>query len=147
LALVGPCLELAGLISNIVVPPPAVVTAGLVLAIAGIVATYGSQLAMGPSWRVGVRDSEQTALITSGPFRFVRNPIFAFTLTACSGVVLLLPNVVTIGSLILLFIAIELQVRAVEEPYLIRTHGDAYAQYAARVGRFLPGIGLRRSTV
>jgi protein-S-isoprenylcysteine O-methyltransferase Ste14 len=38
-------------------------------------------------------------------------------------------------------LALELQVRAVEEPYLIRSHGDAYRAYAARVGRFLPGIG------
>jgi protein-S-isoprenylcysteine O-methyltransferase Ste14 len=37
--------------------------------------------------------------------------------------------------------AIQMQVRAVEEPYLLRTHGDNYAAYAARVGRFLPGLG------
>jgi protein-S-isoprenylcysteine O-methyltransferase Ste14 len=34
-----------------------------------------------------------------------------------------------------------LQVRAVEEPYLLSVHGDAYATYAARVGRFVPGVG------
>jgi len=32
-------------------------------------------------------------------------------------------------------------VRAVEEPYLLDTHGDAYRGYATRVGRFLPGVG------
>jgi hypothetical protein len=32
-------------------------------------------------------------------------------------------------------------VRCVEEPYLIRVHGDAYRSYARAVGRFLPGIG------
>jgi protein-S-isoprenylcysteine O-methyltransferase Ste14 len=40
-----------------------------------------------------------------------------------------------------LFAALELQTRAVEEPYLLRTHGEAYAAYAARVGRFVPGLG------
>ncbi|HLS74191.1 MAG TPA: hypothetical protein VK046_10500 [Actinomycetaceae bacterium] len=35
----------------------------------------------------------------------------------------------------------EIQVRLVEEPYLLRTHGPAYARYTARVGRFLPGLG------
>ena len=39
-------------------------------------------------------------------------------------------------------IALEIQVRAVEEPHLARVHGDAYRQYAARVGRFVPGHGL-----
>jgi len=28
-----------------------------------------------------------------------------------------------------------------EEPYLYATHGEAYAHYAARVGRFLPDLG------
>jgi protein-S-isoprenylcysteine O-methyltransferase Ste14 len=32
-------------------------------------------------------------------------------------------------------------VRQVEEPYLVRTHGEAYRSWAAGVGRFLPGIG------
>jgi protein-S-isoprenylcysteine O-methyltransferase Ste14 len=35
----------------------------------------------------------------------------------------------------------QVQVRAVEEPYLSLAHGEAYARYAARVGRFLPGVG------
>jgi protein-S-isoprenylcysteine O-methyltransferase Ste14 len=36
---------------------------------------------------------------------------------------------------------LEIQVRLVEEPYLIRVHGDAYRTYAARTGRFVPGVG------
>jgi len=76
---------------------------------------------MGTSWRVGVRETERTSLVTSGPFCFVRNPIFAFMLIACLGIAMLLPNVLTLGSFVLLVVAIELQVRAVEEPYLIRT--------------------------
>ena len=39
-----------------------------------------------------------------------------------------------------------MQVRAVEEPHLLATHGRAYADYAARVGRFVPGIGRLRPT-
>ena len=43
--------------------------------------------------------------------------------------------------MVVIALGLELQVRAVEEPYLLRTHGDAYRAYAARVGRFLPGVG------
>jgi SAM-dependent methyltransferase len=38
-------------------------------------------------------------------------------------------------------VALEVQVRLVEEPYLLRTHGRAYAEYGARTGRFVPGLG------
>jgi protein-S-isoprenylcysteine O-methyltransferase Ste14 len=36
---------------------------------------------------------------------------------------------------------IELQVRAVEEPHLLRTHGEAYARWARATGRFVPSLG------
>jgi protein-S-isoprenylcysteine O-methyltransferase Ste14 len=54
------------------------------------------------------------------------------------------PNVVAGAGLILLIATIELQVRRVEEPYLLRTHGDAYRGYTASVGQFIPGVGLIR---
>lgn len=34
-----------------------------------------------------------------------------------------------------------MQVRLVEEPYLLRAHGHDHRAYAARTGRFLPGVG------
>jgi protein-S-isoprenylcysteine O-methyltransferase Ste14 len=45
------------------------------------------------------------------------------------------------AAVVVTWLGLELQVRAVEEPYLLRTHGDEYRVYAARVGRFLPGVG------
>jgi protein-S-isoprenylcysteine O-methyltransferase Ste14 len=44
---------------------------------------------------------------------------------------------------LLLVVSTEAQVRLVEEPYLLGVHGDAYRAYAARVGRFSPGLGHR----
>ncbi len=40
--------------------------------------------------------------------------------------------------------ALELQVRAVEEPHLQAEHGERYRAYAARAGRFVPGVGRLR---
>jgi protein-S-isoprenylcysteine O-methyltransferase Ste14 len=60
------------------------------------------------------------------------------------GIALLAPNPLTIAGALGVIAALELQTRRVEEPYLLRTHGERYAAYAARVGRFLPGIGRLR---
>ena len=49
----------------------------------------------------------------------------------------MVPNVIAIGGLVALIVAIELLVRGVEEPYLRRMRGTAYDRYAAHVGRFL----------
>jgi protein-S-isoprenylcysteine O-methyltransferase Ste14 len=114
---------------------------GVAIFLAGLVATVYAQVAMGESWRIGVDDQERTALVTSGPFAVVRNPIFAAMLPATLGLTLLVPNLVAFVGLAALWIALEIQVRLVEEPYLLRQHGDAYRNYAARVGRFVPGLG------
>ncbi|MEO7434065.1 MAG: isoprenylcysteine carboxylmethyltransferase family protein [Candidatus Binatia bacterium] len=114
---------------------------GIVLTILGIAGTLWAQLAMGRSWRVGVDQDARTDLVSRGPFRFVRNPIFTWMTFASAGLMLLAPNVLAVGSFLTLLVALELQVRRVEEPYLLRTHGDAYRRYASATGRFLPGIG------
>jgi protein-S-isoprenylcysteine O-methyltransferase Ste14 len=117
---------------------------GAALAALGIAVTVAAQFAMGDSWRIGVDSAERTALVTDGPFAVVRNPIYAGMIPAFAGIALLAPNVVTIAGAILLVVALELQTRLVEEPYLARVHGESYAAYAARAGRFLPGIGRLR---
>jgi steroid 5-alpha reductase family enzyme len=118
--------------------------AGAVLAMGGLLATAVAQLAMGDAWRVGVDPSERTRLVTGGPFALVRNPIYAGMIPFFCGLALLVPNAATIAGAALLLVALELQTRLVEEPYLRRVHGAEYGDYAARVGRFLPGIGRVR---
>ena len=114
---------------------------GVAIFVVGLVGTLYAQIAMGESWRIGVDERERTALVTSGPFAVVRNPIFAAMLPTSLGLALLVPNVAALAGLGALWLALQIQVRLVEEPYLLRAHGDSYRQYAARVGRFVPGLG------
>lgn len=118
--------------------------AGIVVATAGIVAMVYAQLAMGDSWRIGVDERETTTLVRTGPFRWVRNPIYGAMLAFGFGISLVIPNLVAVAGFFLLAATIEVHVRRVEEPYLLRTHGDAYHAYAGDVGRFIPGVGLRK---
>jgi protein-S-isoprenylcysteine O-methyltransferase Ste14 len=114
---------------------------GLALSVIGLAALVWSQSSMGESLRIGVDPSERTALVTSGPFRWVRNPIYSAMFVYAGGVALLVPNTAGFVALGALALALELHVRLVEEPYLATTHGSSYAGYAARVGRFVPGVG------
>jgi len=133
-------------VTSVVEPIDALDTAtvhvvGIVLFVAGLAGTLAAQVEMGESWRIGVDEHVTTEMVTDGAFAIVRNPIFAAMLPASAGLVLMVPSVVALAGLVALFVALELQVRVVEEPYLRRAHGAAYAAYAARVGRFLPGVG------
>ncbi|MFI0405728.1 methyltransferase family protein [Actinomadura sp. 3N508] len=141
--LAGPVAALAGLDPVGVLDRPVVRGAGLVLAVLGVAATLAAQTSMGASWRVGVDEDERTALVTSGAFALARNPIFTAMIVTALGLAAMVPNAVSIFGSLLTVAAIELQVRAVEEPYLRRLHGADYDRYAAAVGRFLPGLGRR----
>jgi len=146
LCLAGTTLELAGVLGSIsVLDGDLAGILGAALASLGIAITAIAQFAMGDAWRVGVDPSERTELVMNGPFTFVRNPIYAAMIPAFGGFALLSPNVVTIAGALLLLVALQLQTRFVEEPYLLAVHGGRYAGYAARVGRFLPGIGCLRT--
>jgi protein-S-isoprenylcysteine O-methyltransferase Ste14 len=118
----------------------AVAAVGLAVFAAGAWLTFAAQAAMGTSWRIGVDPAERTELVTHGPFRNVRNPIFTGMITAATGLTLLAPNTVTVIGLALLFVAVEIQVRSVEEPYL-RAAMPPWAAYATHAGRFVPHIG------
>lgn len=114
--------------------------AGAVIAAIGIVATAAAQVQMGASWRIGVDPDERTGLVTTGVFATVRNPIFTGMLIAAVGFTLLVGNVVAVLGLAALIAALQVHVRAVEEPYLRATHGPAFDDYVKRTGRFLPSI-------
>jgi protein-S-isoprenylcysteine O-methyltransferase Ste14 len=115
--------------------------AGLVLYALGLGAIVFSQQWMGRSWRVGVDERERTQLVTRGPFRLVRNPIFAGMIVVSAGLAAVVPNVASLAGLAILIVSLEVQTRLVEEPYLTRVHGEEYASWARRAGRFLPGLG------
>ena len=145
IGIAAPVAALAGL-DPVFTPPTVALGVGLVLALVGVPSTLAAQLSMGTSWRVGVDESERTDLVHGGPFTVVRNPIFTAMIVTSVGLTLLVPNVVALLGLATLLASFEVQVRRVEEPYLLATHGSDYADYAASVGRFVPGLGRLRVT-
>lgn len=144
LLLAGPMADLAGLDRFPALDNVGAAAAGLADALGGIVLVLVlvAQPAMGDSWRIGVDNEARTRLVTGGVFARVRNPIFSAMVVAAIGLVLLVPNVVTVAAVVVLIAGLEVQVRGVEEPYLRRAHGDAYVRYAATAGRFVPGAGV-----
>ena len=144
-AVVAPVLQWVEVVSPVgVLHAPWIQALGVVIAVLGIFATVYAQLDMGDSWRIGVDPNETTTLVRTGVFGWVRNPIFTAMTTFGFGIALVTPNLVAIVGFLLLVATIELQVRVVEEPYLLTVHGDAYRDYLANVGRFVPGAGRIR---
>jgi len=138
----APALDLAGAFGTVAsLQRPLLQIAGVACFALGFWLTVRAQLDMGESWRIGVDTGEVTALVTSGVFRAVRNPIFTGMVLAAIGAALMVPNPVALAGVALLALALELHVRWVEEPHLLAVHGNRYRGYAASAGRFVPHLG------
>lgn len=137
----APCLQLAGVVAPVFALRSLWIF-GVVIAVVGIAGTVYAQLVMGNSWRIGVDASKTTSLVRHGVFGLVRNPIYVAMFVFWLGGTLIAPNIVAIVGYVLLTVSIELQVRFVEEPYLLKVHGESYREYTGTVGRFVPRTGL-----
>lgn len=114
---------------------------GHLLAIAGAMLAFAAQMAMGASWRVGVREDAVGDLVTGGLYTISRNPTFLGQAALLLGVALAVPSGPGAAALLLFLTSARMQIRS-EETLLKQTHGDAFDRFAARVPRW---IGTPRS--
>ncbi|MES1171490.1 MAG: isoprenylcysteine carboxylmethyltransferase family protein [Actinomycetota bacterium] len=77
-------------------------------------------------------------LVVSGPYRYIRNPMYVAVGAVIFGQVLLFPSVEILLYLVAYAVAVVVFVKAYEEPTLARTFGDEYAAYRAQVPAWFP---------
>lgn len=86
---------------------------------------------------VWTQDVQLGELTVNGPYRFTRNPLYVGNLLQAIGIGLLGPWPVE-ALLAVLMLAYCLILISIEEPYLAKNNGTAYAAFSARVPRFVP---------
>jgi len=109
---------------------------GLGLLVIALIWTIIAQGHMKNSWRIGIDNETKTELITTGLFRFSRNPIFFGMILSLVGLFLTTPNAFTAIFLILGYILIQIQIR-LEEEFLTKEHGQNYLSYKQKVRRLI----------
>lgn len=116
---------------------------GTIVTFAGASLILSAIATMGASWGIPIsakQDSPAAGLITSGPFRFSRNPIYLGFGITIVGWMLLIPAILSL--VIVIGAILNLRYQALEEEeYLIRTYGPQYEAWAREVGRFVPWFG------
>lgn len=109
---------------------------GLGLLAFALLWTVMAQAHMKDSWRIGIDTASHTELITTGLFRFSRNPIFLGMLISLLGLFFTTPNALTAFFLIIGYILIQIQIR-LEEAFLAKRHGETYLHYRQTVRRLI----------
>ena len=78
-----------------------------------------------------------TAIVSGGPFRFTRNPIYSGMLLGLVGLAVGFDTLWILGTLIPFYLVIRYGVIAREEAYLERKFGDVYRGYTSQVRRWI----------
>jgi len=118
-----------------------------VLAFAVVTLAFGSAMlglmavrTLGKQWSLTARVLDEHQLVQSGPFAFVRHPIYSalLGLLLATGLALSTAVLTTVAALVYLA---GTYWRALREEALLRAHfGAAYDEYAARVPRLIPRL-------
>ena len=105
--------------------------------IAALAATMVCWKKMGKDWRMGINPNEKTQLIVSGPYAFVRHPIYALSSILMLATLAAIPSPLMLAVGLVHLSLLQWEARR-EEQYLVVHHGEAYADYRRRVGGFVP---------
>lgn len=109
---------------------------GAVLAAAFALAIWAIATIRGAGTRVETY-KPTTAIVTTGPYRFTRNPIYLGMLLGLIGLAIGFDSLWILAMLVPFFVVIRYGVVAREEAYLERKFSAVYLGYKSRVRRWL----------
>jgi protein-S-isoprenylcysteine O-methyltransferase Ste14 len=115
--------------------------AGVGAALGGFVLLQWAQHALGSNWSDAPRMMKSQVLVTSGPYRWIRHPIYTAFLLILSATGLITANWLIACSFIGMT-GLEIASRIkYEESLMIEYYGAEYLHYMKRTGKILPKVG------
>jgi protein-S-isoprenylcysteine O-methyltransferase Ste14 len=109
----------------------------ILLAVLCTVFTFICWRRMGRSWRIGIDPGEKLAIVSTGPYRYVRHPIYALRMVINICAFVMAPTPLVLAAAGIDFVLLQIEARR-EERYMESKHGAEYAKYKNSVGRFIP---------
>jgi protein-S-isoprenylcysteine O-methyltransferase Ste14 len=117
----------------------ALVWTGIALTYIGVALAIWARTILGSNWsaRVGVKEGHE--LVHSGPYAYVRHPIYTGLFLAILGTTLEIGEWRGIAALAIITVAHSLKARR-EEQAMIGEFGEKYQQYRKHTGFLFPGL-------
>jgi protein-S-isoprenylcysteine O-methyltransferase Ste14 len=110
---------------------------GAAFVVAGLAFSVWARAHLGRNWSGVVTLKTDHELIRSGPYRFVRHPIYAGLLVAIVGSAIVRGEWRGVVAVAIAIVALWRKLR-LEERWLGETFGDQYAKYRAEVSALIP---------
>jgi len=113
---------------------------GVVLMWLGLATRVWAIATLGRAFRTTVEVDPGQAVVSSGPYRWVRHPSYSGLLLIAAGLGLALDNWLSLAICLLVPLPAIVRRIDVEEAELTRVLGDAYREYRAETARLMPRI-------
>ena len=114
---------------------------GLVLAVIALLLLSWAHRTLGGNFSTGLAPKANHSIILNGPYALIRHPLYLAYFVLFVGAFLISENWM-IGAAGLAIIGMLMTFRRVrEERFLIERFGDAYREYKAKTGAFIPRAG------
>jgi protein-S-isoprenylcysteine O-methyltransferase Ste14 len=124
---------------RLIPPGPELPALGTILVAAGLLFAVWARVHLGRNWSGAVTVKENHTLIRSGPYRFVRHPIYSGILLAFIGTALAIGAPYGFIAMVLMLLGFGLKLR-VEEARMRETFPAEYDDYSRRTARLIPKI-------
>jgi protein-S-isoprenylcysteine O-methyltransferase Ste14 len=111
---------------------------GCFLALAGIALVLRSRAELGPAWSLVPKADQSTALVTTGPYRLVRHPIYLGLTLLSMGEALAFASWPALMIVLFGIVPTFVWRARAEEKLLSRTFGERYEDYRLRTRMLVP---------
>jgi protein-S-isoprenylcysteine O-methyltransferase Ste14 len=112
---------------------------GMIIAVSGIVLEFSTQIYLGRNYSTTLHIGEEQTLITAGPYRYMRHPMYTALITVGIGLGLLSSSWYFLLPFLATMVVVAFRIRK-EEDAMIEKFGDRYIKYSQETGRFSPRI-------
>ena len=142
--IIWPRLPIPWLASALLPDVPARYWLALALAAAGLGFTVGARVHLGRNWSGSVTQKEGHELVRSGPYAWVRHPIYTGLLVALLGSAIALGEPRGLVGVLIVLAAFWRKLR-IEEGFMRQLFPGQYARYMTEVPALIPFTTARRS--
>ncbi len=110
---------------------------GITLCVSGAILAIWSRHLLGRNWSLAVQIKEDHQLVRSGPYQYVRHPIYTALLLLFTGNAIMVGDWRGVLAVVIVFVSLWWKLK-IEERWLTQRFGQAYSEYRMHTKALVP---------